>query len=83
MFFRLTFKHFSEGKKLKEIRERGILLGSRSAHGRKVYLYMVHDVFAEVQYEADDIDANPERIEVFSNLNNLNHYLEREFRAAF
>jgi hypothetical protein len=83
MFFRLTFKHFSEGKKLKEIRERGILLGSRSTHGRKVFLYMIRDVFAEVLYAEDDIDAQPEKIEVFSNLHHLNHYLEREFRTAF
>jgi hypothetical protein len=44
---------------------------------------MIRDVFAEVLYAEDDIDAQPEKIEVFSNLHHLNHYLEREFRTAF
>lgn len=83
MLFRLTFKHFSESKKMNEIREKGILLGSRSANGRKVFLYMVNDIFAEVLYAEDDIDSQPEKIEVFANINTLNHYLEREFKAAF
>lgn len=83
MFFRLTFKHYSEARKIKEIRENGILLGSRSANGRQVFLYMIQDIFAEVLYAADDLDAQPEKIEVFANLGSLNHYLEKEFRAAF
>jgi len=82
MFFGLAFKHFSEEKKARKIRESGILLGSRTSRGRKVFLFMVKDVFAEVLYPGDSMDGHPEKIEVFSNINLLNTYLEQECRAA-
>lgn len=77
------FKYYSESKKIEYLKEVGIMLGTRIRAGRKVYLYMIKDFFVEVRYEGDSIDNQPETIETFSSLNNLNSYLEREFKAAF
>jgi hypothetical protein len=70
-------------KKMEFLRENGVMLGTRVRTGRKVYLYMLKDFFIEVIYQHDNLDLNPEKIETFSNLDNLNSYLEREFRTAF
>ena len=59
------------------------MLGTRLRNGRKVYLYMLKDFFVEVVFQNDNLDLQPERLETFSNLNNLNVYLEKEFRTAF
>lgn len=59
------------------------MLGTRMRSGRKVFLYMLKDFFVEVTYRRDDIDQEPEKIDTFSSLDNLNAYLERDFRAAF
>ncbi len=83
MFMKLVFKYFSESKKVDYLKDQGIMLGSRLRQGRKVYIYMLNDFFVEVVYLQDNIDLSPERLETFSNLNNLNAYLEREFRTAF
>lgn len=83
MIFKWTFKYSSAAKKIEHLRERGIMLGSRFRNGRKVYLYMLKDFFVEVMFQNDDLDLAPERLETFSNLSNLNSYLEKEFRSAF
>jgi hypothetical protein len=83
MFFKLVFKYYSQSKKVELLKEEGIMLGTRQRNGRKVYLYMLKDFFVEVTYQQDDIDLVPEKLETFSNLDNLNSYLEREFRTAF
>ena len=83
MWLKLMFKYFSESKKLEYLRENGIMLGTRQRNGRKVYLYMVKDFFVEVTYQNDDLDMQPEKMETFSSLDNLNAYLEKEFRTAF
>jgi hypothetical protein len=59
------------------------MLGTRLRNGRKVYLYMLKDFFVEVVFQNDNLDLQPEKLETFSNLNNLNSYLEKEFRTAF
>jgi hypothetical protein len=83
MLFKLAFKYFSASKRIEVLQEKGILLGTRLRNSRKVYLYMLHDFFVEVIYQSDDLDLYPEKMETFSNLDNLNSYLEKEFRAAF
>jgi hypothetical protein len=83
MLFKLAFKYFSTSKRIEVLQEKGILLGTRLRHSRKVYLYMLHDFFVEVLYQSDDLDLYPEKMETFSNLDNLNSYLEKEFRTAF
>ncbi|HEV8515355.1 MAG TPA: hypothetical protein VGQ59_18860 [Cyclobacteriaceae bacterium] len=81
--FKWGFKYFSLTKQLEYLREHGIMLGSRMRNDRKVFLYMVKNTFVEVMYKNDSIDNEAERLEVFSNLNHLNQYLESEFRTAF
>ena len=83
MFFKLIFKYFSAAKKMEVLREGGVILGTRVRGGRKIYLYMLKDFFVEVVYQGDNLDLDAERVETFSNLDNLNSYLEREFRTAF
>jgi hypothetical protein len=83
MFFKLAFKYFSTAKKMDVLREDGVMLGTRVRGGRKVYLYMLKDFFVEVLYQGDNLDLDAEKVETFSNLDNLNSYLEREFRTAF
>ena len=83
MILKWAFKYFSESKKLDYLNDQGIMLGSRIRQGRKVYLYMLRDFFVEVMYKNDNIDMTPERLMTFTNLNNLNSYLERDFRSTF
>jgi len=83
MFFKLAFKYFSTAKKMEVLREGGVMLGTRVRNGRKVYLYMLKDFFVEVLYQDDNLDMEAERLETFSSLDNLNNYLEREFKTAF
>ena len=83
MFFKLIFKYYSESKRIALLKEEGIMLGTRQRNGRKVYLYMLKDFFVEVVYQKDEIDLEPEKLETFSNLDNLNSYLEKEFHTAF
>ncbi len=81
--FKWGFKYFSLTKQLDYLREHGIMLGSRMRNDRKVFLYMVKSTFVEVMYKNDSIEKEAERLEVFSNLNHLNQYLENEFKATF
>ena len=83
MFFKLVFKYYSESKRIELLKEEGILLGTRLRNRRKVYLYMLKDLFVEVVYQGDDTDLQPEKLETFTSIDNLNSYLEKEFRAAF
>jgi hypothetical protein len=83
MWFKIGFRFLADKRKFELLREKGIMLGSRWRNERRVYLYMVKDFFVEVMYSKDDIDLEPEKISTFSNLDNLNAYLERDFRTAF
>jgi len=81
--FKWGFRYFSLTKQLEYLREHGVMLGSRMRNNRKVFLYMVKSTFVEVMYKNDSIEKEAERLEVFSNLNQLNQYLESEFKATF
>lgn len=83
MWFKMGFKFLADKRKFEMLREKGIMLGSRWRNERRVYLYMVKDFFVEVMYPQDDIDREPEKINTFSNLDNLNAYLERDLRTAY
>ena len=83
LLFNWTFKYFSENRKIEYLRDKGIMLGTRLRQGRKVYLYMLKDFFVEVVFKNDSLDQDMETLETFSNLNNLNVYLEKEFKTAF
>ena len=83
MILKWAFRYFSESKKIGYLKEQGIMLGSRIRQGRKVYLYMLRDFFVEVMYRNDNINMTPERLKTFTSIDNLNAYLERDFRSTF
>ena len=65
------------------IRKKGIMLGSRAKDGRRIYIYMLSDLFVEVVYKDDSIDNDAESLTMVEGLDNLNDYLEKEFKASF
>lgn len=83
MILRLFFRHLSLEKQVNYLQKSGVSLGSRIKNGRKVYVYMLRNLFAEVLYVGDNINEAPERIHMLKGLKNLNAYLEQEFRASF
>ena len=83
MWSKMLFRFLSVEKKIQVLKSKGIIVGTRLHHDRKVYLYLLNDFFAEVMFEHDDIDRLPEKMEIFSSLEELNSYLENDFRAAF
>lgn len=83
MFFKFFFNRMSLQKQAIYLRKKGILLGTRLKDGRKIYIYMLKDLFAEVQYKNDSIDAEPETLNMVQGLDSLNDYLEKEFKASF
>jgi hypothetical protein len=44
---------------------------------------MLSSLFVEVMFRDDNVDQDPEKIQVLSGLKNLNEYLEKEFKASF
>lgn len=78
MWFKWGFKYLSADKQLEYLREHGVMLGSRIRNERKVFLYMVKNFFVEVVYRNDSIEMDAESMNVFTNLNYLNRYLEKE-----
>ncbi|MBS1486563.1 MAG: hypothetical protein JST43_03170 [Bacteroidetes bacterium] len=83
MLFGWGFKYFSVTKQLAYLRAHGIMLGTRMRKDRKVFLYMVKNLFVEVMYKNDSVDREFEKLEIFNSLQHLNQYLEKEFRASF
>jgi len=65
------------------MKENGSLVGSREHAGRKIYIYLIKDFFAQVMFRKDDPVEDVEYIQTFSDINQLNSHLEREFRASF
>jgi hypothetical protein len=83
MWSKLMFRFLGDVKRIQLVKAKGTIIGTRLRHQRKVYLYLLNDFFVEVMYEHDDIDLMPEKIEIFTSLENLNIYLERDFGTAF
>jgi hypothetical protein len=83
MLLRFFFSRLSLEKQVSYLKRKGIALGTRLKGGRKIYIYMLSDLFVEVLYKNDDADENPEKLNTFRGLNSLNEYLEKEFKASF
>lgn len=81
MFLKLIFRWLSINKQADFMKRRGIILGTRKRDGRQGYLYMVNNLFAEIFFENDNPRMNVERLVVLNGLNNLNRYLEDDFRS--
>lgn len=65
------------------LRKRGVLLGTRTKGGRKIYIYMLTSLFVEVMFRNDNTEEHPEKLITLSSLKNFNDYLTKEFRASF
>ena len=59
------------------------MLGTRNKEGRKVYIYMLTNLFVEVIFRNDNTEDPAENIHTINGLKSLNDYLEKEFRASF
>ena len=83
MIFRFLFRKMSLENQVKHLRKKGTILGSRFKDGRKIYIYMLGDLFVEVMYKTDSIENDAESLTILKGLENLNSHLEREFRTSF
>jgi hypothetical protein len=83
MFLKLFFKQLSISKQANYLKKKGVMLGIRIKNGRKVYTYMLRDLFVEVIYKNDNVEQGPEKLNMLSGLKNLNSYLENEFKTSF
>ena len=83
MLFQFIFRQLSAEKQVSYLQKNGVSLGSRAKNGRRIYVYMMRNLFVEVMYENDDVNDTPEKVNLMRGLKNLNTYLEKEFRASF
>jgi lipoate-protein ligase A len=83
MLLKFFFRRLSIEKQVSYLKKKGIALGTRLKGGRKIYIYMLSDLFVEVFYKNDNSDEAPEKLNMLHGLNNLNEYLEKEFRTTF
>ena len=83
MILRFFFSRLSIEKQVSYLKKKGIALGTRLKGGRKIYIYMLSDLFVEVLYKNDNADEAPEKLNMLRGLNSLNEYLENEFKTSF
>ena len=83
MIRQFLFKRLSLEKQVSYLKKKGIALGTRAKNGRKIYIYMLRDLFVEVLYRNDNAEEAPEQLNMMRGLKNLNDYLENEFKASF
>jgi hypothetical protein len=83
MILQFFFRQLSAETQVSYLQKNGVSLGSRAKNGRRVYVYMLRNLFVEVMYENDDVNDTPEKVNLLRGLKNLNAYLENEFRASF
>jgi hypothetical protein len=83
MLLRFFFKRMSLSQQAKYLKKKGIVLGTRIKNGRRIYIYMLEDLFVEVKYLSDNVDNAAENLSIHQGLDNLNNYLENEFKTSF
>jgi len=83
MILKFFFKRLSVTKQVNFLKKRGIMLGTRMKEGRKIYIYMLRELFVEVVYKNDNTEETPEKLNMLTGLKNLNTYLEKEFKTSF
>jgi hypothetical protein len=83
MILKFFFKHLSIHKQINYLKKNGILLGTRLKDGRKIYIYMLRDLFVEVVFKDDSTSQEAEKLNMLNGLKNLNNYLEKEFKTSF
>lgn len=83
MLQRFFFNRLSLEKKVKQLHEKGVALGSRMKDGRQIHMYMLGNLFVEVVYQEDKPYLAPEKVNILHGLDDLNQYLETDFRTRF
>jgi len=83
MILKFIFSKLSLENQVKYLQRKGVALGTRVKDGRKIYIYMLRDLFVEVVYQKDSADMPAERLNMLRGLKNLQEYLENEFRTTF
>ena len=83
MILKFFFRQMSLQKQVNFLKKRGIMLGTRLKDGRRIYIYMLRDLFIEVLYKEDNVNEVAEKLNMLDGLTSLNEYLEKEFRASF
>jgi len=83
MILKFFFRQLSTEKQVNYLQRNGVSLGSRAKNGRRIYVYMLRNLFVEVMFENDDANNTPEKVNLLRGLKNLNAYLEKEFRTSF
>jgi len=83
MLLKFFFSRMSLAKQVTYLKKNGIVLGTRLKDSRQVHIYMLKDFFIEVVYKNDNMEGEAETLTMLRGLENLNQYLEREFRASF
>lgn len=83
MLLQFFFNQLPSYKQIEYLKKRGILLGTRTKDSRKIFVYMLTDLFVEVLYKNDNTEERPEKLTTLNGLKNLNDYLERDFRRNF
>jgi hypothetical protein len=83
MILKFFFKQLSVQKQIDYLKKKGIMIGTRTKNRRKIYTYMLQDIFVEVLYKNDNDNDSAEKVNLLSGLKNLNSYLEREFKTSF
>jgi hypothetical protein len=83
LLLKLFLKQLPLHKQVSFLKKKGIMLGTRIKEGRKIYIYMFRDLFAEILYKNDNPEELAESLKMVSGLDNLNNHLEQEFRTTF
>lgn len=82
MVFKFFFAQLSIPRQVSFMKKRGIVLGTRWKNGRQAYIYMFHDLFAEVLYKDDNPEEPAERVMLVSGIENLTEHLEKETKSG-
>lgn len=83
MILKFLFSWLSIRMQVNYLKRRGITLGTRLKDGRKIYLYMLNNLFVEVFFKHDNVNEEPEKVKMINGLVNLTQYLENDFRSSF
>ncbi len=83
MMQKLFFNYLSITTQISYLKKKGIVLGTRIKDERKIYIYMLPDVFVEVMYKNDNVEEAPEALSTVKGFRNLNTYLEKQFKTTY
>lgn len=83
MILQFFFPHLSLSNQVMRLQKDGLILGTRVKNGRKIYVYMLRNLFVEVLYVNDNANGTAEKVDLLKGLKNLNSHLEKEFRTSF